>query len=124
MVRARMIYRLQTVQAPIVHQKLHDISGFDHYPNVTNAIVAVVDYTRYDMDDAMILNKSAHERDTAHCTSPTSSIVLKMGRELSIAVSEQTALNAGDRGWTGTGTLCSELNSPAVTQLLGCSIET
>jgi DNA-directed RNA polymerase I subunit RPA2 len=34
----------------------------DHFPNGTNAVVAVISYTGYDMEDAMILNKSAHER--------------------------------------------------------------
>ena len=34
----------------------------DSFPNGTNAVVAVISYTGYDMEDAMILNKSAHER--------------------------------------------------------------
>jgi len=38
----------------------------DSYPNGTNAIVAVISYTGYDMEDAMILNKSAHERGFAY----------------------------------------------------------
>ncbi|KIO16199.1 hypothetical protein M407DRAFT_86274 [Tulasnella calospora MUT 4182] len=36
--------------------------GMDNFPNGTNAVVAVISYTGYDMEDAMILNKSAHER--------------------------------------------------------------
>jgi DNA-directed RNA polymerase I subunit RPA2 len=55
-------YRLQTGQTPIVRPPLYNEYGLDNFPNGTNAIVAVLSYTGYDMDDAMILNKSAHER--------------------------------------------------------------
>lgn len=69
------LYRLQTGQTPIVRPKLHDKYGMDGYPNGTNAIVAVISYTGYDMEDAMILNKSAHERGFAHGTVYKSVIV-------------------------------------------------
>lgn len=62
------MYRLQTAQTPVVRPRLHDSYGLDHYPNGTNAIVAVVSYTGYDMEDAMILNKSAHERGFGYGT--------------------------------------------------------
>ncbi|KAF4123006.1 hypothetical protein GMORB2_6554 [Geosmithia morbida] len=61
-------YRLQTGQTPIVRAPLHNTYGFDNFPNGTNAVVAVISYTGYDMDDAMILNKSAHERGFGHGT--------------------------------------------------------
>ena len=62
------IYRLQTGQTPIVRAPLHNEYGFDNFPNGMNAVVAVISYTGYDMDDAMIINKSAHERGFAHGT--------------------------------------------------------
>ena len=60
------LYQLQTGQSPIVRAKLYDEYGMDEFPNGTNAVVAVISYTGYDMDDAMILNKSALERGFGH----------------------------------------------------------
>ena len=61
-------YRLQTGQSPIARPSLHNQYGLDNFPNGMNAIVAVISYTGYDMDDAMILNKSADERGFAYGT--------------------------------------------------------
>jgi DNA-directed RNA polymerase I subunit RPA2 len=55
-------YLLQTGQTPIVRPPLYNKYGLDNFPNGTNAVVAVISYTGYDMDDAMIINKSSHER--------------------------------------------------------------
>jgi DNA-directed RNA polymerase I subunit RPA2 len=56
------MYRLQTGQTPVVRPGLHDDYGLDGYPNGMNAVVCVISYTGYDMEDASIINKSAHER--------------------------------------------------------------
>ena len=56
------MYRLQTGQTPIVRPPLYNEYGLDNFPNGMNAVVAVISYTGYDMDDAMIINKFAHER--------------------------------------------------------------
>lgn len=61
-------YRLQTGQTPVVRPPLHNEYGLDNFPNGMNAVVAVISYTGYDMDDAMIINKSAHERGFGHGT--------------------------------------------------------
>ena len=69
------LYRLQTGQSPVVRPRLHNTYGMDSFPNGTNAIVAVISYTGYDMEDAMILNKSAHERGFGYGTIYKSQIV-------------------------------------------------
>lgn len=78
------MYRLQTGQTPVVRPELHNKYGFDSFPNGMNAIVAVISYTGYDMEDAMILNKSAHERGFGYGTIYKADIFdLKDAREAS-----------------------------------------
>ncbi|RUS91554.1 hypothetical protein EGW08_000669 [Elysia chlorotica] len=60
------LYRLQTPQSPLVRPAAYEHYNFDEYPLGTNTIVAVISYTGYDMEDAMILNKSSYERGFAH----------------------------------------------------------
>ena len=55
-------YRLHTPQSPIVRNKSYDEHAMDEYATGTNAVVAVISYTGYDMEDAMIINKMAYER--------------------------------------------------------------
>ena len=61
-------YQLQTGQTPVARSPLYEEYNLTNYPNGMNAVVAVVSYTGYDMDDAMIINKSAHERGFAYGT--------------------------------------------------------
>ncbi|KAL4859361.1 DNA-directed RNA polymerase I subunit 2 [Chlorella vulgaris] len=60
------MYRIQTPQTPIARTKRYEQYCMDEFPNGTNAVVAVLAYTGYDMEDAMILNKSSVERGFAH----------------------------------------------------------
>lgn len=60
------LYRLQTPQSPLVRPYMYDHYNLDNYPSGTNAVVAVISYTGYDMEDAMIVNKSSWERGFAH----------------------------------------------------------
>lgn len=62
------LYRLQTPQAPVTRTRQYEQYVMDEYPNGTNAVVAVIAYTGYDMEDAMILNKSSVERGFAHAS--------------------------------------------------------
>ncbi|XP_038680382.1 DNA-directed RNA polymerase I subunit 2 [Tripterygium wilfordii] len=60
------LYHLQTPQSPIVRTSSYTKYSMDEHPSGTNAIVAVLAYTGYDMEDAMILNKSSVDRGMCH----------------------------------------------------------
>lgn len=60
------LYRIQNPQTPIARTARYREFCMDEYPNGANAVVAVLAYTGYDMEDAMILNKSSVERGFAH----------------------------------------------------------
>ncbi|KRT81951.1 hypothetical protein AMK59_5805, partial [Oryctes borbonicus] len=60
------LYRLQTPASPFFRPVHYDNIGLDDFPMGTNAIVAVISYTGYDMEDAMIINKCSEERGLAH----------------------------------------------------------
>ncbi|RKO97790.1 beta and beta-prime subunits of DNA dependent RNA-polymerase, partial [Caulochytrium protostelioides] len=63
------LYRIQSGQTPIVRPNdMHANFGMDNYPNGTNAVVCVISYTGYDMEDASIINKSAYERGYGYGT--------------------------------------------------------
>uniref|UniRef100_A0A7R9U7R0 DNA-directed RNA polymerase n=1 Tax=Pinguiococcus pyrenoidosus TaxID=172671 RepID=A0A7R9U7R0_9STRA len=62
------MYKIQTPQAPIVQTRRHAEYQLDEYPQGTNAVVAVISYTGFDMEDAMILNKASFERGFAHAS--------------------------------------------------------
>eukprot|EP00605_Chrysophyceae_sp_TOSAG23-4_P002894 GSChrysophyteH1.ASY1.ANO1.3189.1 assembled CDS len=60
------LYRIQNPQAPIVQTQTHRDYCMDEYPQGTNAVVCVIAYTGYDMEDAMIINRSAFQRGFGH----------------------------------------------------------
>eukprot|EP00795_Rhopilema_esculentum_P014271 gene14271-5300_t len=59
------LYRIQTPQSPLVKNETYDEYGTDNFPLGINAVVAVISYTGYDMEDAMIINKASLERGFA-----------------------------------------------------------
>jgi DNA-directed RNA polymerase I subunit RPA2 len=60
------LYRLQTPASPLFRPVHYDNIDLDDFAMGTNAIVAVISYTGYDMEDAMIINKASEERGFAH----------------------------------------------------------
>lgn len=55
------MFRLQNPQAPLVQAAAQSTFAMDEYPSGCNAVVAVIAYTGYDMEDACIVNKSSYE---------------------------------------------------------------
>ena len=72
-------YRLQTPQTPLVvndsYKKYFQTDKMDEYPAGTNTVVAVISYTGYDIEDAMIINKQSMERGFKHGFVYTTEIV-------------------------------------------------
>lgn len=62
----KKIYKITSPQNPIVTCDKFDKLGYNEYPSGTNAVIAVISYTGYDIEDAMIINKSAYERGFMH----------------------------------------------------------
>ncbi|XP_060606086.1 DNA-directed RNA polymerase I subunit RPA2-like, partial [Ruditapes philippinarum] len=62
------LYKIQTPQTPMVRPTKYDYYDMDSYPLGTNAVVAVISYTGYDMEDAMVINKAAFQRGFGHAT--------------------------------------------------------
>jgi len=61
-------YHLHTPQSPVVRTQNFTAYGLDEYPLGTNAVIAVISYTGYDMEDAMIVNKASYDRGFAHAS--------------------------------------------------------
>ncbi|GIQ81951.1 DNA-directed RNA polymerase, subunit 2 [Kipferlia bialata] len=55
-------YRILTPERSLVRNGAQDRYGLDSYPTGTNAVVAVISYTGYDMEDACIINKASLDR--------------------------------------------------------------
>jgi hypothetical protein len=68
------LYKIQTPQIPNVMTESHTNYCMNDFPQGTNAIIAVISYTGYDMEDAMILNKGSFERGFAHASVYTTAI--------------------------------------------------
>nr|AOE43171.1 RNA polymerase I second largest subunit [Rostrostelium ellipticum] len=60
------LYKIQNIQKPVVRTENQEKYPYNDYPNGCNAVIAVISNTGYDMEDAMIINKSSYERGFGH----------------------------------------------------------
>lgn len=61
-------YLLHYPEKPLVQTRFLDVIGYNSKPAGHNMVVAVMSYTGYNMEDAVILNKSSVERGLARST--------------------------------------------------------
>ena len=62
-----IMYLLVYPQAPLVKSKTIDLIQFDKLPAGQNASVAVMSYSGYDIEDALVLNKASLDRGFGRC---------------------------------------------------------
>lgn len=62
-----LIYSLIYPQKPLVKSRCLDLVNFDNIPGGQNACIAVMSYSGYDIEDAIILNKASIDRGFGRC---------------------------------------------------------
>lgn len=62
-----LLYTMVYPQAPMVTTRILDLIHFDKVPGGQNAIVAVMSYSGYDIEDAIVLNKASLDRGFGRC---------------------------------------------------------
>lgn len=87
------MYQILSPAAPLVRPVMHDQYSMDDYPMGSSGVVAVISYTGYDMEDALILNKSSVERGFFH------------GSIIKTEIIDLKELDGGSRGRTSACTL-------------------
>ncbi|KFM24286.1 DNA-directed RNA polymerase III subunit RPC2 [Auxenochlorella protothecoides] len=62
-----LMYLLQYPQRPLLTTKTIELVGFDRLGAGQNAIVAVMSYSGYDIEDAIVMNKASLDRGFGRC---------------------------------------------------------
>lgn len=62
-----LLYSLVYPQKPMVKSRTLDLVNFDNIPGGQNACIAVMSYSGYDIEDAVILNKASIDRGYGRC---------------------------------------------------------
>ena len=72
-----LLYLMVYPQQPMVKTKAIELIGYDKLPAGQNAMVAVMSYSGYDIEDALVLNKASVDRGFGRCQ-----VMRKMGTTL------------------------------------------
>ena len=62
-----LLYNLVYPMKPMVKTRTIELSNFENLPAGQNAIVAVMSYSGYDIEDAVILNRASLDRGYGRC---------------------------------------------------------
>ena len=62
-----LLYNLVYPMRPMVKSKTIELINFEEMPAGQNAIVAVMSYSGYDIEDAIILNRASLDRGYGRC---------------------------------------------------------
>ncbi|PKI83324.1 Ret1p [Malassezia vespertilionis] len=62
-----LLYLMVYPQQPMVKTKTIELIGYDKLPAGQNAMVAVMSYSGYDIEDALVLNKASLDRGFGRC---------------------------------------------------------
>ncbi|GJQ85650.1 putative DNA-dependent RNA polymerase [Trypoxylus dichotomus] len=62
-----LLYNLVYPQAPMVKSRTIELINFDKLPAGQNATIAVMSYSGYDIEDALIINKASIDRGFGRC---------------------------------------------------------
>ena len=114
------LYRLHTPQRPIAMTCAYDKYSLDDYALGTNAVVAVLAYTGYDMEDAMILNRASVSRGFSHATL-YKTVVESVSRHDNIGLSTLQECRNNQLDRFGTAQIGSTVE-PGSTLLRVCSV--
>lgn len=62
-----ILYLMVYPQKPMVKSRTIELTKYDHLPAGQNAMVAVMSYSGYDIEDALVLNKGSVDRGFGRC---------------------------------------------------------
>ena len=96
------VYRVTYPQVPVIRTSMFSETNFDTKPNGTNAIVAVISHSGYDMEDALIINKQSYERGFKHASVFKTKVIETMPDRMGSSKNRRIRLtndNEADPNW-------------------------